>query len=388
MATINWTVTIGATSFSTITQSLSFTMGRPSWFDSWSGNSCTLTVRNNTGQAANIAQGDLITIGNNLSALSLYFYVVEVTFQDEIAANGNTATITGRDPLGQILQFPISGEPGTYTNSLEQVSALMDSLAPFNPPYPDPSPPSGRAIVETSFSLTTIGQRIADLILTENSRYYFDGQTMIYPPSKAPTAGQFNFGTDSSTSIVYDRIQRKYPNANYPNQVNVTSTTVGTTTSTVTGTYRRNYNRNVLLTGSAQQQAQTDYYANTLSDKTALYMDVSFNDSAQATAQLTKVVDDLPLNGGQTTTVTYTAPGGGATTLTMVIEGATISAIPGQTNFTYYLSPRVIYDLFTLDSSTFGILGGTMLYDTPITYNDAGETYDATATDNGNRLGW
>lgn len=388
MTTINWTVTVGATDLSTITQSLSFGIGRQSWFNSWSGNNCTLTVRNNTGQAANIAQGDLITIGNDLSLYELYFYVVEVTFQDEIAANGNTATITGRDPLGQILQFPISGEPGTYTNSLEQVSALMNQLAPFNPPYPDPSPPSGRAIVETSFSLTTIGQRIADLILTENSRYYFDGQTVIYPPSKAPTAGQFNFGTDTSTTIVYDRFQRKYPNANYPNQVNVTSTTVGTTTSTVTGTYRRNYERNVLLTESAQQQAQTDYYANTLSNATALYMDVSFNDSTQTSAQLTKVLDDLPLNGGQTTMVTYTAPGGGITTLTMVIEGATISAIPGQTNFTYYLSPRVIYDLFTLDSSTFGILGGTMLYDTPITYNDAGETYDATATDNGNRLGW
>jgi len=53
-----------------------------------------------------------------------------------------------------------------------------------------------------------------------------------------------------------------------------------------------------------------------------------------------------------------------------------------------YLSPRLLYDLFTLDSSTFGILGGTMVYNTPITYNDAGETYNATATDNGNRLGW
>lgn len=356
MAKINWTVTVGSTSFTTITQSLSFTMGRQSWFDSWSGNSCTFTVRNNTGQAANIAQGDLITIGNNLSLLSLYFYVVEVTYQDEIAANGNTATITGRDPLGQILQFAISGEPGTYTNSLEQVSALMNQLAPFNPPYPDPAPPSGRAIVETSFSLTTIGQRIADLILTENSRYYFDGQTMIYPPSRAPGAGQFNFGTNSSTSIVYNQIQRKYPNANYPNQVNVTSTTVGTTTSTVAGTYRRNYERNVLLTGSVQQQAQTDYYANTLSDKTALYMDVSFNDSAQSSAQLTKVADDLVLNGGQTTTVAYTPPGGSPTTTTMVIEGASISATPEQTNFTYYLSPRIIYDLFTLDSATFGIL--------------------------------
>ena len=361
MTKINWTVTVETTSFTTITQSLSFTIGRPSWFDTWSGNTCTFTVRNNTGQAANIAQGDLITIGNDLSLYSLYFYVVEVTFQDEIAANGSTATITGRDPLGQILQFPLSAGSGYSTYSLQQVSELMDLLAPYNPPYPDPSPNNGRTLVPGTFDASTIGQRIADIILTENSRYYFDGQTVIYPRSAAPTVGDVNFGTNSSTTVVYEQLDRKYPNANYPNQVNLTSTTNGTTTSTATGPYRRNYNRNVLLLDLVQQQDQTDYYVNTLSDATALYADVSFNDLAQTSSQITKVLDALPLNGGQQTSLTYTPPGGSATTLTMVIEGGKISAVPGQTNFTYYLSPLVIYDLFTLDSSSFGILNTNRL---------------------------
>lgn len=387
MTRINWTVDVGATSFTSITQSLSFNFGRPSYFSTPTGGTCTFTVRNNTGQAQNINQGDLITIGNQLSLVDLYFYVVDVTFQDQIATAGNTATITGVDAIGQISQFPISGEPGIYNNALDQIAAIMDELAPFNPPYPDPSPVPGRAIVEDAFDQTTIGQRIIELLLTENSSYYFDGNTIVYRPSGAPSNVQFTIGLSSATSIVYDNITRKYPNANYPNTVNLTSTTVGTTTQSVTGTYRRNYDRRVLFNTAAQQQAQTDYYANVLSVED-LYADIQFNDNSNIDTQITYVLDDIPSMFGKSVQATYNDPNGGTITNRFVIEGGYVSAVPGQTNFTLYLSPTVIYDLFTLDSSTFGVLGGTMVYDTAITYDDEGETYDASTTDNGNRLGW
>ena len=389
MATVNWNVTVGATSFTSITQSLLFSVGRASYFDTWSGGTCTFTVRNNTGQAANIAQGDLITIGNDLSTVDLYFYVVEVTFQDDIAANANTATITGRDAIGQILQFPISGEPGIYTNALDQIAALMDQLAPFNPPYPDPSPVAGRAIVETTFGETTIGQRIVDLLLTENSTYYFDGQTVVYRSSSAPGTVTWTYGpNDIAGSVIYDSLVRKYPNANYPNNVRLTSTTVGTTTGFVTGTYRRNYDRSVLLTGTTQQTDQTNYYANTLSDDSQLYLDIRIIDSANTSAKMTSVLDDLSVIVGKRVEVDYTPPGGGVTYAYQVVEGVNVNVVPGQTSLTFRMSPQTIYDLFTLDSTTFGILGGTIVYDSPIQYNDPGETYDSATTDNGNRLGW
>ena len=357
MARINWTTKVASTTFTTITQSLSFNVGRASYFDTWNGNTVTFTVRNNTGQAAAINQGDLITIGNDLSLISLYFYVVEVTFQDQISAAENTATITGVDAIGQILQFPISGEPGTYTNALDQVSALMNQLAPFNPPYPDPSPVPGRAIVETSFTETTIGQRIVDLILTENSTFYYDGQTLVFRPSSAPGSISWNFGpTTVAGSVIYDTLVRKYPNANYPNNVRITSTTNGTKTATVTGIYRRNYERNVLLTGSTQQQDQANYYANTLSDDDQLYLDVKMTDASNTSAKCANVLDDISAMVGKRVSVSYTPPGGAATSGWFVIEGASVSAIPGITTFSFSLSPQKIYDLFTLDSSTFGIL--------------------------------
>lgn len=361
MSTINWTITVGATSFTSITQSLSFSFGRTSYFDTPTGGTCTFTVRNNTGQAANINQGDLIVIGNQLTLSTSNFYVAEVTFQDEIASGANTATITGVDAIGQISQFPISGEPGMYNNALEQIAALMDELAPFNPPYPDPSPVAGRAFVSDAFNATTIGQRIIELLLTENGRYYYDGNTIVFVPSSAPSATSFNFGTSASTALVYDSLTRKYPNTNYPNEVNLNSTDVGTTTQAVPGTYRRNYNRQVLFNTTAQQQAQTDYYANVLSVE-ALYAEIRFTDKPQTDAQLDNFLESLNAAGyGSTTQITYTPPGGGSTTTTFVVEGGTCSAIPGQTTFTLYLSPTVIYDLFTLNSSTFGILNTNRL---------------------------
>ncbi len=173
MADINWTVSIGGTSFTSITQSLSFSIGRASYFDTPTGNNCTLTVRNNTGQAANISEGDQIIIGSNYATAPLYFYVVEVTFQDEIAANGSTATITGVDALGMLSLFYVNDDPIIGTNNaIRQAVKLANEVYPFVPPYPPPVEYDGRAIVSDAFDPTTIGPRIVELLLTENSTYY------------------------------------------------------------------------------------------------------------------------------------------------------------------------------------------------------------------------
>ncbi len=155
--------------------------------------------------------------------------------------------------------------------------------------------------------------------------------------------------------------QLGHADANYPNRVNLTSTTVGTTSATSAGNYDRNYNRQVLFNNLAQQQAQTDWFAAVLSQE-ALYADLRFTDKPQNDTIMGYFLDSVATGlTGATTNVTYTAPGGSPTTTTFVIEGGTCSAVPGQTTFTLYLSPTVIYDLFTLNSSTFGILNTNRL---------------------------
>jgi hypothetical protein len=362
VARINWSVSIGGTSFTTITQSLSFNAGRSSWFDTPSGNSVTLTVRNQTGQAAALSQGDQIVITNDLSAISMYFYVVEVTFQDEIAANADTATITGTDALGMLSLFYVNDDPiiGT-TNAIRQAIKLANEVYPFVPPYPPPVEVDGRATVSDAFDPTTIGQRIVELLQTENSTYYYDGATIEFRTSAAPGAALFNFNPDGTVGIRYDSLTRKYPNANYPNVVNLTSTVAGTTQAVATGNYERNYNRQVLFNTVAQQQAQTDYFAAVLSDDSQVYMDLRFNDSTQTDVKMGAFLNELSGMCGKWVTVVYTPPGGSPSQVDMVIEGYTVSAIPGRTEISVSMSPEILYDLFTLNSSTFGILNTNRL---------------------------
>jgi len=362
MSAVDWDITIGGTSYTSITQSLSFSVGRASWFNTPTGNNCTLTVRNNTGQAATIAEGDQIIIGNDLSAIDMYFYVVEVTYQDDMALGAYTATITGTDALGMMSLFYVNDDPAIgYTNAIYQAGLLAQEVYPFVPPYPPATAINGRATVSDAFDPTTIGQRVVDLLLTENSTYYYDGATLEFRTSAAPSASLFTFGTNASTKLVYDGLTRKLPNANYPNVVNLTSTTVGTTQAVSNSNYQRNYDRQVLFNNTAQQQAQTDYYANVFAAE-ELYADVRFNDNAQTDTRMTEFLDELSAMSGKTTTLTYYSPYYGTnTTVTMVVEGATVSAIPGRTEFTVYLSPVTIYDLFTLNSSTFGILNTNRL---------------------------
>jgi len=361
MSTINWTLTVGGTSFTSITQSLSFNFGRTSYFDTSTGTTCTFTVRNNTGQAANISEGDQIVVENNLGTADLYFYVVEVTFQDEIASGANTATITGIDALGMMSLYYVNDDPiiGT-TNAIRQAIKLANEVYPFVPPYPPPVEVDGRATVSDAFDPTTIGQRVVELLQTENSTYWYDGATIEFRTSAAPASSGISFVTSGTSGLRYDGLTRKYPNANYPNVVNLTSPTVGTTYASSPSNYERNYNRQVQFNTTAQQQAQTDWFAAVLSQE-ALYADIRFNDKAQTDAQMTTFLNQIPALAGQTVSVTYTPPGGASTTTTFVVEGGSCSAVPGRTEFALYLSPTVVYDLFTLNSSTFGILNTNRL---------------------------
>lgn len=362
MAKIDWAVTLGGTSTNGQLYSLNFNVGRSSYFDTWSGTACTFTLDNNGGQWAGVNQGDIVTVSNNYSLTTLTFYVVEVTFQDDIAANARRATITARDALGQLFQAAANDNVVTgYTSAIDQCVELMTEIAPFYPPYPPPSNPPGRAVVTDTFDDTTVGQRISDLLLTENSFYYYDGQTVEFRASAAPTAALSAFTLSTATGLVYDGLDRKFPNANYPTNVRLNSTTVGQTEAAVAGQYRRNYDRQVLLTNAAQQQAQTDWYAAVLSDDTKMYAEIRFTDSAQTVQKMSDWLDEIQNVAGKYVALTYQNPGVGVQTLNMVVEGASLSATPGQSSWVVSLSPVTVYDLFTLNSSVFGILNTNRL---------------------------
>ncbi|NBP01064.1 MAG: hypothetical protein EBU90_13195 [Proteobacteria bacterium] len=87
----------------------------------------------------------------------------------------------------------------------------------------------------------------------------------------------------------------------------------------------------------------------------------------------------------------YQEPENLLTSVSAFIEGYQINAVPGSTTFTLSLSPLQYYQFFTLDNSTFGVLGGgTIYYDQPeIVYDEFEWTYnDVDASNSASRLGW
>jgi len=76
------------------------------------------------------------------------------------------------------------------------------------------------------------------------------------------------------------------------------------------------------------------------------------------------------------------------TTVIATVCGISASYYPDRANIRLSLTPS-LGTPFTLDSSAFGILGGTgIIYNTPMDYNESGYIYNDNTADNGNRLGY
>jgi hypothetical protein len=93
--------------------------------------------------------------------------------------------------------------------------------------------------------------------------------------------------------------------------------------------------------------------------------------------------DNLAMNLGASVTIIFRG-----TTATAQIQGINTTFFPDYASVQLFLSPS-LGTAFTLDSTVFGILGGTgIIYNTPMDYNEAGYIYNDNTADNGNRLGY
>lgn len=93
--------------------------------------------------------------------------------------------------------------------------------------------------------------------------------------------------------------------------------------------------------------------------------------------------DNLAMNLGASVSIIFRG-----TTATAQIQGINTTFFPDYASVQLFLSPS-LGTAFTLDSTVFGILGGTgIIYNTPMDYNEAGYIYNDDTADNGNRLGY
>jgi hypothetical protein len=189
--------------------------------------------------------------------------------------------------------------------------------------------------------------------------------------SVAESVINFSFSRNSPNASVisYNEIERIKLNLNFYNQCTVTSTGVADqimSNAASVALYGVNELSVTTVDFSASQAAgNASWIANSHSDPDAEYFRINVFDIPQNATALQGLL--AAYNGSTSTTkkvwnLVYRVPGAGSDiTVQVVIEGIGINATPERTDFDIYLSPLTLYQFFTLDSTTLGILDTSRL---------------------------
>ena len=89
--------------------------------------------------------------------------------------------------------------------------------------------------------------------------------------------------------------------------------------------------------------------------------EITVSDIAADKSEIEELIDFLNV-GNSLVTVEWLKPGDITETIVQaVVEGYAFNAIPGETQYTFYLSSATTYQYFILDNTTFGILDTSRL---------------------------
>jgi hypothetical protein len=349
-----------------------------------------------------------------VNGIKQYFWVAAIQYNDQPGVSGqnSTATIICEDFLARAGRIYVNDwyqvqEPCTTQINLFEsfYGGPLPADMTMNIDYTGLSEATASGTVaQRPYYNGTVTNRINLNMLTERgllNNIYVSGASKLNVIGRKTVQNLIcdtdltRTSTASSNEIVYQDFNRISLGFDFINEYTVsaysaTNITAQTTTNSTSVTAYGRYSQTTTSVDATETQAlgHSQWVANSMSDATSLRYQASFTDVAQTGTCFTDLLDDLA-NGKAVLSATYRVPGAASdTTQNVVIEGYLLQITPNQTTMTLNLSPLTYYQFFTLDSTTLGILGGTMVYDTPITYNDAGETYNAASTDNGSRLGW
>ena len=352
--------------------SLNYFQGRENYLNQYPGGILNITLNNSTNIASNFVLNEQWQLyGTGLSGVQ-YFWVQGVTLNDY---PGNTGLSTCTVQLGDILA---RNGRNIVTNSVIpqlQTTSQVDYINTWNLPQQGTviTPNLGNS---TASAITYTGSVLNYWNLCFSTERGVIGLVTDYllmnsRNSVADSAINFSFSRNSpSASVIsYNEIERIKLNLNFYNQCTVTSTGVANQTvsnAASVALYGVNELSVTTVDFSASQAAgNAGWIANSQSDPAAEYFHINVFDIPQNATALQGLF--AAYNGSQSTTkkvwnLVYRVPGAGSdTTVQVVIEGIGINATPERTDFDIYLSPLTLYQFFTLDSTTLGILDTSRL---------------------------
>lgn len=373
MAKVSWMIRVNAIDITSKVLSASTTFGREKYLDTYSGGSLVFTINNASNYASGITYGATVDLISGTPNNEFYgtYWVQEVTFQDYPGNTGlNTATITAVDFMSR------AGRVQANSLSLAQNrTGLQADLFEAGAGGPLPSDMYVEAIgygdsiasattytgtVNNYFNLLNTTER--GLIVERAGKASFISRSQVssfltYPTSLARTT--------STTTIAYQRFTRIQNGTQFINTATISSTGIADQTAVNTASKASYgpafYSSQTVDYSTTQANGNANWVANNFSDPASLRFEVSFNDLSQNATALATWMSDQWRTTNRMVLLTYQVPGGGSTSLYVIIEGATIDITPEETVFTLSLSPLQYYQFFTLNSTTLGILNTSRL---------------------------
>ena len=373
-----WTVYNQTTATDQTANVMSFnmTVGRRAYLDNYSGGSLVLTIKNQSNESAGFSVYNEIRLKRSDGARFYSFWVSSVDYSDYPGNIGvSTATVTCQDLFGilgrtQFNNFSISETNiGNAWTGLQAAPGLNSSvqMTAQNPASITAAQTVSGSVLNTANLLVTTERGLVRqaLIGMADSTNRFE----LYGRNDFKNWATSSYGftrTTGASSIAYQQFDRIGLGLDFMNQVQVTGPSLATQQATnaasVTAYGAAGFTVSSYDYSTGQALGHAQWLANMLSDPAKLRFAVTFTDIQQSTTTATFNTFLENLTDRKTFNLTYRVPGAGSdTTLQTIMEGMSISADPGQSTFTVYLSALVFYQFFTLNSTTNGVLDTSRL---------------------------
>jgi hypothetical protein len=361
----------GSTVFTTDVLSFSGTWGRQNYLDNYAGGGFSVTIKNNTNQAASFVRGTKVKINFSNGNPAWEGKVTTVDYNDYAGNTGlSTATVQCIDLISQAGKFTLQNFNYTQTDTLSQ--AVQTNAPFFSAPQIYVVSTGNSTASGTASSYTgTILNRLNILNNTERGQLKTFTDVISFISRKQTglyiSAVDLKRTGDSSTVISYTNFRRIGLGDNFMNQVEVTPETVASQLSnnTVSQTAYGISGYSVSTADSTTDQAAglASWLSTMQGDPATYRYEVDFSDvSCNATAFYTYLRGMLSAsNLTSAGTLEWQAQGQSLQTVETIIEGMSFSGTPDQTNVTVYLSPIEYYSYFVLDSTIQGILDTSRL---------------------------
>ena len=390
-----WQVERTATDVTAQIQSLDYSTGRQTQFDSWAPGSLNFVIKNDVGQADNYELNEKITLTAVGTDFYQWFYVQEILYDDTGGAGGgSTATILCTDLLGRLGKISVFEKSLPSAPTLEQIDTAFEGLMPTGTFISNLSDGNSTAAGDAAYTGTALNRLNLNMVteqgwlgVTDNAVYLLGRSDLDLTDSEiifARTASGF-------LQLGYSNIKRIALGSNYLNVCTVTPPVAAAQNTSdaagvaAYGTYGTELSSVDNTGAQALSLAQWQVYSR--SDPDELSFQISVSDLGNDLSELFFAIFlTQPL-----VTVSYKNPGDATTyTSKQIMQGFDMAITPEATYMEIYTSPLTYTNFFILDSATFGVLGGFAVatYNQNIRYSKHTYEYNGEFATAGGRLGW